>query len=168
MNPHEDISSWMDGEDPSAASAAMPEKILHDPENRQRWNEWHLIGDAVRSASLARSSSVAHRVAQRLESEPLHFPRATAFRKASPRYRSSLVYGGAVAAAVAFVAFITFGPPMQQGGFVDMLAGNLPSTLVVRAKEAPMTSVVLEDARVRDLIDAHGSMSIRPVSVEVR
>lgn len=173
MTQHEEISSWMDGEADSTNAASMSAKVLHDPQGLQRWNDWHLIGDVMRSPSLARPSSVASRVADKLQTEPLHFPRAAApnaatNHKAVPiRRRSPLVYGGAIAAAIAFVAFIAFGPTLQQGGFVEMIAASMPSP-TTRSSDQPVTPVALEDPRLRDLLDAHGSMSIRPVSAEVR
>lgn len=168
MNNREEMSSWMDGEVESDPTNPMSSKILDSEQARQDWDRWHLIGDVMRSASVARTTAVADRVAKALEQEPLHFPRAT---PPAPRARKSrFAYGAAAAAAVAFVAVIAVAPQMRDGN--TMVAANSGGTqqTTVKASVASerLAPVVLEDPRVRDLIDAHGSMSIRPVSVEVR
>ncbi|MEY2681643.1 MAG: Anti sigma-E protein RseA, N-terminal domain, partial [Pseudomonadota bacterium] len=51
MNAHEELSAWMDGQAAEGRAEHMTKKILQDPESRARWNEYHLIGDAMRSAA---------------------------------------------------------------------------------------------------------------------
>jgi len=168
MNHHEELSSFIDGESENLNAGALAAHVLSDPESRQRWQDWHLIGDVMRSQSLAKPSSVANRISATLASEPIHFPRATSERKQANR-RPRLVYGSAIAAAIAFVAVLSVAPQMQQIGITGMIAGQFGagSAVTARADQAA-TPVMLEDPRLRDLLDAHGSMSIRPVSVEVR
>jgi len=161
MDKREEMSSWMDGEMESNLTEPMSEHILASDQARQDWDRWHLIGDVMRSASVARSTSVASRVADALAHEPLHFPRATAVACTARKPR--LAYGAAAAAAVAFVAYMALAPQMQEGTMMARAPGTVTTASVER-----LTPVVLDDPRVRDLIDAHGSMSIRPVSAEVR
>lgn len=167
MSQLENISSFMDGETDQHSAGNMAAQVLEDADSRQCWREWHLIGDVMRSSSLANTASIANKISQQLESEPIHFPRATALNKPVNR-RPRLVYGSAIAAAIAFVAVIALAPQMQQTGITGLIAGQFGGATAVTAKLDQPTPVMLEDPRLRDLLDAHGSMSIRPVSVEVR
>ena len=177
MNQHEEISAWMDGAAEPGREDGIASRVSADPDSRSRWDDWHLIGDVMRSASVARTTSVADRVAEALADEPVHMPRAQAARgtAASGTRRASRQsvrwFGGAAAAAaVAFVAYLAFTPQMQESGVSQMLAGlpGTPSSPSSTMSPDRLTPVVLEDSRLRDLIDAHGTMSIRPVAVEVR
>lgn len=166
MSQSENISSFMDGEvDPQMANQ-LAAQVLEDADSRQCWREWHMIGDVMRSSSLGNTSSIANRISKQLESEPIHFPRAAALKKPVNR-RPRLVYGSAIAAAIAFVAVIAVAPQMQQTGITGLIAGQFGGAAVTAKLDQP-TPVMLEDPRLRDLLDAHGSMSIRPVSAEVR
>lgn len=166
MSQLENISSFMDGETDQHSAGTMAAQVLEDAESRQSWREWHMIGDVMRSSSLANTTSVANKISQQLRSEPLHFPQAIATKKSVNR-RPRLVYGSAIAAAVAFVAVIAVAPQMQQTGITGLIAGQFGGAAVTAKLDQP-TPVMLEDPRLRDLLDAHGSMSIRPVSAEVR
>jgi len=175
MNAHEELSEWMDGQTSESRAELMAKIILQDPESRARWNDYHLIGDAMRSAALARKSNVADAVAQALESEPVHFS-APAISSASPsrvgrRKISRAVSGLAVAAGLAFVVFVAVAPQMQAPDGPEQLAAGSPAIEAANRSAAvstATTTAVLQDARLRELFDAHGSMSIRPVSTEVR
>ena len=175
MNAHEELSEWVDGQTSESRAELMAKKILQDPESRARWNDYHLIGDAMRSAALARKSNVADAVAQALESEPVHFS-APAISSASPsrvgrRKISRAVSGLAVAAGLAFVVFVAVAPQMQAPDGSEQLAAGSPAIEAANRSAAvstATTTAVLQDARLRELFDAHGSMSIRPVSTEVR
>ncbi len=167
MDKREEMSSWMDGESGSRPADPMSEYVLASDQARQDWDRWHLIGDVMRSPSVARSTSVANRVADALAHEPLHFPRATAVTR--PARKPRLAYGAAAAAAVAFVAYVALAPQMQEGTMMARAPGTVTTASAPATASAErLTPVVLDDPRVRDLIDAHGSMSIRPVSAEVR
>ncbi|MEY2681484.1 MAG: hypothetical protein EBU74_06135 [Betaproteobacteria bacterium] len=175
MKAHEELSEWMDGQAGEGQAELMAKKILQDPESRARWNDYHLIGDAMRSASLARKSNIADAVAQALESEPVHFS-AAAITSANPsrvgrRKISRAVSGLAVAAGLAFVVFVAVAPQMQAPGGPEQLAAGSPAieaTNSPAAASTATTTAVLQDTRLRELFDAHGSMSIRPVSTEIR
>jgi len=168
----ENLSAWIDGELDHARASALPNQILESAEMRQSWSEWHLVGDLMRSTGVARRSTLTRRIVEQIEAEPLHhFP-----KNPQPRYgaglwsgisgRTRLIYGSAVAAAVAFVAFVALAPQMHEHGFVEVLASAIPESVTLSQRPAP--PVLLEDPRLRELLEAHGSMSIRPVSAEVR
>jgi sigma-E factor negative regulatory protein RseA len=172
MNQHEEISAWMDGAAEPGREDGIATRVSVDPDSRSRWDDWHLIGDVMRSSALARPSGLSDALNKRLESEPLHLPVARAEGPGRERRgrKRQLVYGAAVAAAVAFVAVVAVAPQMQQGGVVEMLANAVAPQAPSAGRPAvePLAPLMAEDPRLRDLLDAHGSMSIRPVSVEVR
>ncbi len=176
MNNREELSTWIDGELDANARPNITSEILASDQARRDWDQWHLIGDVMRSASIARTTSVAERVAQALTNEPIHMPHAQPNVAATMRSRSASRQNArwfgsaAAAAAVAFVAYLAFAPQMQDSAVTQMLAGGPATTSPSASAIAPdrLTPVVLEDPRLRDLLDAHGTMSIRPVAVEVR
>jgi sigma-E factor negative regulatory protein RseA len=169
MMEHEKISAWMDGELEPGQASDLSARVLADPALRSRWQQWHLAGDVLRSASLAiESSSLANRVSAQLASEPVHFPAsqpAARPPRARAAGRSRFIYGGAIAAAVAFVSLVAIAPQMQTnlGELVARAVPGVSPTIVAQ----PLEPVLLSDPRLSELLEAHGSMSIRTVS-EVR
>ena len=179
MNEKENLSAWMDNELSESSGAEIQRKLLESAEMRRFYSDAILIGDALRSQETLNTRSVANRVAARLAREPVHFYNPQAMQPAvtdrlPQRARSRQVLVGAVAAAaVAFVALVAVAPQMQGGGVTEIIAGvssgmtgggGSPTMLSVQSA----TPVMLEDPRLRELLEAHGSMSIRPVSAEVR
>ena len=168
----ERLSAWIDNELPKEDGQRLAQQVITTAPMRAQWEQWHLIGDVMRSAPLARPSVLGQRVSQALASEPIHFP-AKSSRSARQFIRQrQWIYGGAAAAAIAFVALVTIAPQMQDGSLNSFLAmgsgaPSQSSQATVRVAE-PTMPVPVQDPRLRELMDAHGSMSIRPVSVEVR
>jgi sigma-E factor negative regulatory protein RseA len=158
----ERVSAWIDGSLSSQEASDLYRTVSSDPSLQAKWHEWHLIGDVMRSASLAKSAGVADRVAELLAKEPIHFLPATAGREKRQAMlsRRRVTYGLATAAAVAFVSVVAIAPQTQQGFSPAMLASSPPAV--------PIQPSQLEDPRLRDLLDTHGSMAIRPVSFELR
>lgn len=169
----ERLSAWIDNEVTQDDGQRLAQQVIANPPMRSQWEEWHLIGDVMRSAPLARPSALGQRVSQALASEPIHFPvKPSRPARQFVRQRQWL-YGGAAVAAIAFVALVTLAPQMQDGSLNSFLAmgGGATSSqsqgAAVQVAE-PAMPVPVQDPRLRELMDAHGSMSIRPVSVEVR
>ena len=149
MNPHEELSAWMDGQAGSGRAEAMVKTVLQDPESRARWNEWHLIGDVMRSAALARPSSVADAVGKALANEPVHLPVASVIgeqQKRAPirRRMPRAMAGGAVAAALAFVVFVAVAPQMQQADGPAQLAQGS----AVQPSDAQSTAVAMNHVEI--------------------
>ena len=168
----ERLSAWIDNELPQEDSQRLAQQVMTTGPMRAQWDQWHLIGDVMRSAPLARPSAIGQRVSQALASEPIHF-RAKSPRSARQFIRQrQWMYGGAAAAAIAFVALVTLAPQMQDGSLNSFLAmgsgASSPSSQTAIRVAEPAMPVPVQDPRLRELMDAHGSMSIRPVSVEVR
>ncbi|AZY48621.1 sigma-E factor negative regulatory protein [Bordetella avium] len=142
----ESVSAWMDGEG--------SEDFLHQlvsPQGRKTWDEYHLIGDALRSADLmiTPSANFQARLSRALEAElPI---------VAAPRRRSPLRMGLsslAVAAAVATVVWVA----------QPYLASGPVSSAPVLAE------VSRDDPGLRDYLEAHrqmaGPSAVRQVSFE--
>ena len=159
----EQLSAWIDGE-ASAQEAEDCYLNLRAAQGplRQKWDRYHLIGDILRSESLARPSKLLDRIAAQIEQEPLHLPVRSAlqWQRQGVRRHRNWAYAAASAAAVAFVALVAFAPQMQDAFVPSMLAGG--------QTVEPISPVQLEDPRLRELLDAHGAMAIRPVSAELR
>lgn len=179
MNQKENLSAWMDNELSESSGAEIQKQLMESAEMRRFYSDAILIGDALRSQETLSTRSVANRVAARLAKEPIHFYNPQAVQPAASNQRSQKVrarqvlVGAVAAAAVAFVALVAVAPQMQGGGVTEMIAGVSsgmtgggvqPAMLSVQSA----TPVMLEDPRLRELLEAHGSMSIRPVSAEVR
>jgi len=158
----ERVSAWIDGGLSSQEASDLYPRVASDPALQAKWHEWHLIGDVMRSASLAKSAGVTDRVAELLAKEPIHLLPAAARRekRLTVLSRRSVTYGLATAAAVAFVSVVTLGPQTRQSVTPSMLASN-SSAMPIRPSQ-------LDDPRLRDLLDTHGSMAVRPVSFELR
>ncbi len=170
----EQLSAWIDNELAPEHGDRLVRDVMTTQPLRQQWEEWHLIGDVMRSAPLAKPTQLGQRISAALASEPIHLPSATTRAPRRAIRQRQWVYGGAAAAAIAFVALVTLAPQMQDGALNSFLAmgGNAPTAqssqgAVAKAAE-PAMPVPVQDPRLRELMDAHGSMSIRPVSVEVR
>ncbi|MFD2449933.1 sigma-E factor negative regulatory protein [Vogesella fluminis] len=65
----QNLSSLMDGELDDAASTQCIRALDADPELKAAWNEYHLIGDAIRGSALL-SVDVRTEVGQALQQEP--------------------------------------------------------------------------------------------------
>ena len=65
----QNLSSLMDGELDDAASTQCIRALDADPELKAAWNEYHLIGDAIRGSALL-SVDVRAEVGQALQQEP--------------------------------------------------------------------------------------------------
>ena len=140
------LSAFADGQDLGAEDATR--QWARDPQSRQDWHDWHLIGDVLRSEELA--SAPGHDEAfltslrQRLESEPAVLVpglagagRATGLR----RWRTPMTAAAAVAgvAAVAVVVLALQGVPAEGPALTAFPAATTqaPSGVVPVAQTPP-------------------------------
>ena len=145
----ESISAWMDGE---LSEFDMPD--LSSEQGRRAWDDYHLIGDVLRSSDLAVSPSANFhaKLSRALDAElPII---------AAPRRRSPLRFGLsslAVAAAVAAVAWVAQ-PYLMEGGVSPMQTQTLADASL---NETPA---------LRDYLEAHrqmaGPSAVRQVSFD--
>lgn len=169
----EQLSAWIDNELTPDQGGRLAQTVMSTQPLREQWDEWHLIGDVMRSAPLAKPTQLGQRISAALKTEPIHLPTPQTRAPRRVNRQRQWMYGGAAAAAIAFVALVTLAPQMQDGSLNSFLAmsgsssGASSQNVAQRATE-PAMPVPVQDPRLRELMDAHGSMSIRPVSVEVR
>ncbi|HKY02442.1 MAG TPA: sigma-E factor negative regulatory protein [Burkholderiales bacterium] len=92
----EEISALMDGQFDDRSLDSSLKQIKSDPELRESWNLYHLIGDAMRGHS---AGALPRSFVDRLEAEPIVF----APRKPS---RTPVRWAMSAAAGVAAVGFV--------------------------------------------------------------
>jgi sigma-E factor negative regulatory protein RseA len=108
------VSAWVDGE--AQDLQAGYEAVVGSADGRRLWDEYHLIGDVLRSEALAASGgAIAGRVMAQLQSEPaiVAAPRSAA-KPAARRWMRRYAMPGLAAAAA--VAVITWGVVPQLMG----------------------------------------------------
>ena len=132
-NKAEKLSATIDGEVVVDELSTTLSSLSNDEALRQRWSRYHLIGDAIRGeAMIPEVASIADRVREQLEDEPVLFSPA-ASRANKPTWRSQWMQyaaGAAIAASVTMMAVLVapnFIAP-EQGG---------PAAI---AERAPITS----------------------------
>jgi sigma-E factor negative regulatory protein RseA len=106
----ETLSAWMDDELNGRQADALPAQIKLDPELRQNWDCYHVIGDALRGIQ---GPDLSARIRARLDAEPTVLaPR----RRVNPeKLRWAALSMAASVAAVAFVGWMAL-PGTQQDG----------------------------------------------------
>ena len=143
---HEHLSAFIDGEVEDAGTDRCCTHWREQAEARQRWHEWHLIGDVLRSEELAcgatRSAKFLAQVRSRLADEPVVLaPVRDAATGAAPmdaarQRRRSWLMPAAVAAgfmAVAAVLIVTRMPSPQEA----TLASRTSPAVVAKAPAVP-------------------------------
>lgn len=166
----DNISALMDGELEDADAQRQIASLKTDPAARARWDEFHLIGDALRGEPLLKSR-VADRVAARLGEEPTVLAPQRRIRKPA-RVTTYALSAAASVSAAALVAWVALTP----GTGPDLVAGGaaVPAAAVttagvatpatpspaataasVPASGAPVLANVPSDGSVKDYILAH-------------
>jgi len=122
------LSAWVDGELGSGEVDALLLQLKRDPELRQRWNSYHLIGDAISGHPVSiHGDMLSQRVAEALVDEPTTL--APQRRSVVSRLVKPLA-GLAVAASVTAIAVLSLQLNYQNG----IGSGN---QLVAQAVPAP-------------------------------
>jgi len=169
IETQEMISALADGQLHGGDFARGVEAIAADPQARQTWLAYHLIGDVLRSAELAHGSAqFAQRLQHRLAQEPsfaidsiasgahqsstsgLLEPQKPAAN--DPSFRWKMVAGFASLAAVAAIAWTaaaTFGVKPEQPQLASVQ--GVPGTVLAAGERGTM----LRDARLDELLAAH-------------
>jgi sigma-E factor negative regulatory protein RseA len=149
----EKLSELMDGELDSREAWAYLRRLNSDPELKQNWDLYHLVGDAIREERV-----LASRIAVQVNARLVHEPTVLAPRMLGPlrvtRYALSAAAGLAGVAVVAWVAFSN--PHSNLAGTAQV--GN---QVAVRAQPAGPKPVTLapQEAEVEDYLLAHQSVS---------
>ena len=148
----EKISALMDGELDGQEADREFNRLREDPAFRSRWDEFHLIGDALRGEPRL-SAGFNAALALHLAKEPT----ILAPQRISPKPRRFTTYALSAAAslsAAALVAWVALSPPAPIGP-----QANAPAVRVVPAVlEAPPASVPNE-GRMNEYLLAHQGFS---------
>lgn len=144
----EEISALMDGElEPSQAQSQLA-RLKQESALRERWHEFHLVGDAMRGERLL-SDGFNDRLSARLAQEPTVLaPRRFARPSRPLTYALS---AAASVAAVAFVAWVALGPtgPLSQQ----------PGLTAAVSKPVPVPAVAVPDVPVQVSLPAEGAIN---------
>ncbi len=148
------LSAWMDGELDEALAAAEFQRARNDSAVRERWDTFHMIGDAMRGDQLL-SQRFAERFSERLAEEPTVLaPQRRAMSNVA-RYALSAAASVAAVAVVAWIALSGTGPADQPGATPAMIARTPVAPLQV-----PATVVnVPDNGRMHEYLLAHMGVS---------
>lgn len=146
------LSAWMDGELDEALAAAEFQRTKHDSGFRERWDTFHVIGDAMRGDPTL-SPGFGERLSERLAAEPTVL---------APRRRtigSVVTYALSAAASVAAVgavAWIALSGPADQPGAAPAVVAQTPVAL----PQVPVAVVnVPDNGRMHEYLLAHMGVS---------
>ena len=132
----QNLSSLMDGELDDAASTQCIRALDADPELKAAWNEYHLIGDAIRGSALL-TVDVRAEVGQALQQEPTVLAPKPKRGSASGLMRYAMAASFALAGAVGWAVWQSQPEPVPglmaqavstpQGGAVQVSAEQVSS-----------------------------------------
>ncbi|MSQ59443.1 MAG: hypothetical protein EXR36_07320 [Betaproteobacteria bacterium] len=147
----EKLSELMDGELDSREAPDYIGRMKSDPALKEKWNLYHLAGDAIRKERVL-ASQISAKVSLRLAQEPTILAPPRLVPQRTVRYALSAAAGLAGVAVVAWVAFsgapTNFAPaPRVEVAVQTQLA--VPAPVVQAAQEA----------QVEDYLLAHQSVS---------
>lgn len=151
----EKLSEFIDGESAGQDAAACSKRLLEDPQRRENWEIYHLIGDALRGET-AFSRDFSARFSQKLAGEPTMLaPRRPVSLQVIRRFSLPVAASVAGVALVAWVALFS-GPSLPPGS--DNIAsdsGQKASTMVVQK------TVSATEDEIHDYLLAHQQFSPR-------
>jgi sigma-E factor negative regulatory protein RseA len=170
------VSMLMDGHCSTVDAFETIEKCAADGPSRQAWAQYHLIGDVLRSSTMATSTAVdvglLANVRERLAAEPyIAAPQAMADApRRGSRPASAWLMGGAIAAgfiAVAGVLVVSRTAVPGAESPVPLLAQGVASSGVQRASVVagggnaavdPLSATLIRDAQIDSYLRAHRDM----------
>jgi sigma-E factor negative regulatory protein RseA len=160
------LSSMADGQASADAQARCLALWASDPEARERWRDYQLIGDVLRSQELAHDSAHDAAFLSALRSRLTHEPTVLRLKQpaaAVPRARAWGVPMAAMAgvAAVAGVVVVLRGAPESgapmlaaQGGAAPVVASSMAAAQVPLAAQT-VNGRLIRDARLERYFAAH-------------
>ena len=149
------ISALMDGELDDAEAQRQIGRLKVDEQSRERWDEFHLIGDALRREPLL-SSGFAESFSKRLADEPTVLAPRRITRKARrvTTYALSAAASVSAAALVAWVALSpTTSPPQLAAGTAPTNVSGSIEPVVHQLPSVP------SDGRMNEYLLAHEGFS---------
>jgi len=142
------LSALMDGELDGREAQGIIVRLKDDSELRIRWDDFHLVRDAIRGEPML-SSSFNERVSKRLAGEPT----VLAPRRLLLRTRRAMTYAMSAAASVAAAALV-LSVAGQYAADKPNVAENIPPKGAVDAPQAQLVSTPY-DGRINELLLAH-------------
>jgi sigma-E factor negative regulatory protein RseA len=120
----EQVSAFLDGELPNSETELLLKRLTRDPELRESFGRYALIGESLRGGTHARlSQGFPGRVNRAIDGEPLVADPATVRGRSAVWWRPFA--GAAVAAGVAAIAVVA----LQQRAIAPTLRAALPVTV---------------------------------------
>jgi sigma-E factor negative regulatory protein RseA len=120
----EQVSAFLDGELPNSETELLLKRLTRDPELRESFGRYALIGESLRGGTQARlSQGFPGRVNRAIDGEPLVADPATVRGRSAVWWRPFA--GAAVAAGVAAIAVVA----LQQRAIAPTLRATLPVTV---------------------------------------
>lgn len=101
---NEEVSALMDGQLGDQHSAGCLQRLKENPELREAWNTYHLIGDTLRGHDAV---ALPNDFDNRLRAEPTVLAPRTALKRNNPRTRFALSAAAGIS-AVAFVGWMSY------------------------------------------------------------
>ena len=120
----EQVSAFLDGELPNSETELLLKRLTRDPELRESFGRFALIGESLRGGTHARlSRGFPERVNRAIDGEPLAADPATVRGRSTDWWRPFA--GAAVAAGVAAIAVVA----LQQRAIAPTVRAGLPATV---------------------------------------
>jgi sigma-E factor negative regulatory protein RseA len=153
------ISALMDGELDERETRQTFAELKQRTELRQRWDTFHLIGDAMRGERLLRTD-LAGALAKRLSDEPT----VLAPRRVAPRKVTTYILSAAASlAAVAFVGWVALGPQAGPAPQPELAVAQppmaVPTPVVVAPVAVTPVANVPDEGRRNEYLLAHQGFS---------
>jgi sigma-E factor negative regulatory protein RseA len=149
----DDISALMDGELDGAEAQRQIMRMKGDPELRERWESFHVIGDAMRGQGPL-SPGFSASFSKRLQDEPT----VLAPYRSPPQLRRITTYALSAAASICAIGFVAWvaGPVNT----TDLVKGPEKKTTPtsIASQTLPVTSVS-SDGHMNEYLLAHQGFS---------
>jgi len=154
----EQISALIDGELDSTEAGGHLARMKQDPDLRDVWDTYHMIGDALRGNGMV-SPGLERRVAQRLASEPTVLaPQPRAPRRISPTISYALSAAASLS-AVAAVAWVALSGNVSGTAEQQATIAQAPAPASVVSAVGTATVSMPEAAQAHDYLLAHQGVS---------
>mgnify|MGYP000948346368 CR=1 FL=1 len=157
----EEVSALMDGELSGPESEGCIRRLKQDPEAREAWDLYHLVGDVLRGQH---GSSLPASFSERLAQEPAVLaPRRsrTGFQRHPAWFALSAAAGVAAVALVGWMALPMVSPPQTQivAAPAAAPAAQPVQQLGVAPATAPVANVAPAGSNISDYLMAHQRFS---------
>jgi sigma-E factor negative regulatory protein RseA len=161
--PDEWLSALVDGEAQALEPACA--QWRDDPQARRSWHRYHLIGDTMRSAELARKpahdANFLNAFRERLAKEPVVLAPAALVASTAAQRPARSAWAVPVAAAVGFVlvtgvlVVARMGPTTAPAASFELTAASAPQPAALELRVVSDRQAVLVDPRLEEFLRVH-------------